>query len=365
MRKIILFTTFLAALTLMTSAQDARFSQPWTAPLMLNPALSGDFDGYLRIGGLTSWQREDNKKVAHQYAYLDNRLNRKGGDSSNAYWGFGLTYYRYGDDPFNFYKSRTPIIGTFTAVTISYNFNLDTKGQHSMGVGLQVANASGKADESRREPGYYEKEITGGGFNWQSLQDYPVTNPRKRNKTYVDANLGGYYRFRNETVQLEAGLAIYHLFYPENNVVDPQDKESKENHRGVMHLNLGLQLSSQNALVFRNIYFSEGLYWRSKTIDNNQIIANWTGVELQRTQPSKDVFANVGLFSRNFKTVMPYLSVYWGRNLNTRFSYEQPLNSKYSTVQYTAKRLELSAVLTFFDKSDAERRRTPKYATFW
>lgn len=328
---------------------------------MINPALSGNFDGYLRIGGLSSWQSTDLNKTAHQYAFLDNRLNRKGGDSTNAYWGFGLTYYQYGDDPLGFYKSRTPINGTFTSVTVSYNFNLDKEGRHGGGIGLQVANASGKADESR---GYYDKEITGGGFNFLSLQ-YPTTTPRKRNKSYVDANIGAYYRFRNETVQMELGLSMYHLFYPENNIIDPQDKESKENHRGVMHMNVGLKLSPRNVLVFRNIYFSEGLYWRSKTIDNNQIVANWTGLEIQRTRPANSVFAHAGLYSRNFKTLMPYLSVYWGRNFNTRVSYEQPLNTKYGNVQYTAKRLEISAILTFFDKTKEERRAMPTNATLW
>ncbi|MFM7838301.1 MAG: hypothetical protein ACKO6K_01945, partial [Chitinophagaceae bacterium] len=287
------------------------------------------------------------------------RLNRRNEDSSiNSYWGFGLSYYQYGDDPFGLYKSRTPINGTFTAFTLAYHFNIDKAGNHSMGVGAQIANASGKADERR---GVYDKEITGGGFNFLNLRQ---GGTNKGNKSYVDANLGMFYRFRNEGVLLETGFSMYHLFYP-NNAIIYKDNESKENHRGVAHITLDVKLNPRNSLVFRNIYFSEGLYWRSKTIDNNQIVANWFGVELQRTRPVDNVFAHLGLYTRSLKTIIPYASFYIGRNINIMGSYEQPINSKYNLVSYTAKRAEIAAVLTFFDRDKATRRNFPENAVNW
>ena len=338
-------------------AQDARFSQPWTSPLMINPALSGNFDGYLRIGGTSSWQKSGISQVAHQYAYLDNRLNRKNNDSLNAFWGFGLTYYQYGDDPFGFLVTRTPLIGTFAAFTLAYHFNLDKKGMHSMGVGAQFANANGKLDESR---GAYDKEIGGGGFNFLEIDP---TKRRRTIKNYVDYNAGFYYRFRNESLVLETGFSMYHLTSPANTLIG--DVESRENRRAVMHVTLNVKLNPRNALVFRNIYYSEGLYWRSPVLDNNFVLANWMGMEFQRMRPKNDVFLHAGLFSRSFKTVMPYLSVYLGRNVNLRASYEQPLYSKINALQYEARRIEGSLIFTFYDKSREDRRNTPSDAVNW
>ena len=342
-------------------AQDARLSQPWTTPLMINPALSGDFDGYVRVGGLTSYQENKVNKVAHQYGYLDNRVVRKNKDSLNAYWGLGLSYYQYGDDPFGFYKNRSPINARFYSLSLSYNFNLDKKKQHSMGFGVQASNVNGKLNESRGE---YSKEISGGGFDYLNL-NYPlVVNPAPKDKNYQDFNVGMYYRYRSETVTMQTGLSLFHIGNPSNDLVRPNG-DSKEHHRAVMHVTLEIKTNPRNALLFKNIYYSEGLYYTSSDPDNNQAIANWMGIEVQRLRPRNGVFAHYGMYTRSFKTIMPYLSIHWGRNMNTRFSYEKPINLKFNSFTYNANRLEMAMIFTFYDKSKEARRMTPTSGIGW
>ena len=51
MRRIILSLTLIFAQVLIIRAQDPNFSQFFASPLTLNPALTGKFDGSVRVAG--------------------------------------------------------------------------------------------------------------------------------------------------------------------------------------------------------------------------------------------------------------------------------------------------------------------------
>ena len=50
-------------------SQDGRLSRPSLMPILYNPALSGNIDGLVNVGTGSSWQRNNNNKVAHQFSY--------------------------------------------------------------------------------------------------------------------------------------------------------------------------------------------------------------------------------------------------------------------------------------------------------
>ena len=56
------------------NAQNSRFSQIYSAPVMLNPALSGRYTGNGRVGTLISWQNSTTTSIAHQNIYADFKL---------------------------------------------------------------------------------------------------------------------------------------------------------------------------------------------------------------------------------------------------------------------------------------------------
>jgi hypothetical protein len=94
------------------------------------------------------------------------------------------------------------------------------------------------------------------------------------------------------------------------------------------------------------MYWQEGLYYRSKSFgDSLEIVSFWTGVEMYKTNPKSNINVNFGLYTRSFRTVMPYLNINLGHVANLRYTYEHPFNSnKYNA--YSAQRNEVALILT-------------------
>lgn len=343
-------------------AQNARFSQVGSAPIQMNPSLTGRFDGKVRLGVLYSAQETNKAQMEHQNISLDAKFGKykSSGDDDvlksvdlpgNAkkikegkdevfkksrvfgYWGTGMNYYHYGD-------SKSPLSATFFSASVARHFY--NKSNKIFGFGIQAAYAESKLDETKGTA--YDREISGDGFRYPFL-----TGPSGRVGTnnYMDFNVGGYYGMVTDAVMFELGGAMHHLFYPRN---DPRnvDQESQLRHRITAHSLLRLRLNPKWGIVQKNIYWQEGLYYRSRVLngDSAEIVAFWSGLEFYKVNPLKKINANFGFFTRSFKTMMPYLNVNLGKMANLRYSYELPFNSKKFTA-YTAKRNEVALILTY------------------
>jgi hypothetical protein len=109
---------------------------------------------------------------------------------------------------------------------------------------------------------------------------------------------------------------------------------------------LRLRLNNTWGIVQKNLYWQEGLYYRSRdTADGYSINTFWTGLEFYKVDPAKDININFGFYSRSFKTLMPYLNIGLSRLANIRYTYEQPINSS-KFKAYNAKRNEISLIIT-------------------
>lgn len=339
-------------------AQNARFSQLGTATQMLNPALTGRFDGQARFGALYSIQESDFATTHHQNAFLEYKFGkyRASGDNdyryvnrgtkttaeakdkiteqkpASGYWAAGLNYYRYG-------HSDMPLTGQFYSLSVARHFY--PKRNKYWGIGGQVTYATGKLDEN--DGLKYDREISGGGFSYP----FGTVGTRVGEVNYIDANLGAYYGMVTEPVAFEIGGAMYHMFYPKNDILD-QDGEKKLRHRVTAHSMLRLRLNNKWGIVQKNYYWQEGMYLRSRSFnaDSMHISDFWAGLEFYKTQPESNVNFSFGLYTRSFRTVMPYANLYLGKVVNLRASYEQPLNfGKFDA--YTARRLEVALLLSY------------------
>ena len=125
-----------------------------------------------------------------------------------------------------------------------------------------------------------------------------------------------------------------------------------------------IKLNNKWGLLQKNTYWQEGLYYRSKTFnDSLNIVSFWSGVEFIRTNPSSNFNVNFGLYTRSFRTVMPYLNINLGRLANIRYSYEFPFNTaKFGA--YTAKRHE-AALILYYQRNTAPGVRFYKKTNFW
>jgi len=335
----------------------------------VNPALSGRFDGMGRMGNLYSWQTSNPEfkpdsiiKIPHYNFYIDFKFGkyrhigdeeqyaiRKDSSKMKAnveakdetglerknigYWSGGFNYYHYGDNV-------NPLKADFFSATIARHFYV--KHNRYYGFGLQTVYAHGNLDERRGIS--YDKEISGGGFRYP----HPYNTPNNSVKTndYIDFNLGGYYGMATEPVSFELGLAMYHLFYPNNSIVD-NDNESKQRHRVTAHSLLRLRLNENWGFIQRNIYWEEGLYYRSRSYgDSFHIVTFYSGVELYKTSPKTNYNFNFGLYTRSFQSIMPFVNLNLGPVVNLRYSYEFPVNLRKFTAN-TAKRTEIILLLTY------------------
>ena len=360
-------------------AQNARFSQLGTSTQMLNPALTGRFDGQARLGALFSYQDSRLATTLHQNVFLEYKFGkyRSSGDEDynyvtkdNAganisaeardkiaagnkpagYWAAGLNYYHYG------YKEN-PLAGSFYSVSLARHFY--PKRNKYWGVGVQGTYAMGKLDEKRGI--IHDREISGDGFVYP--QGTP-TGTRTGEKNYVDFNVGGYYGMVTEPVAFEIGGSMGHLFYPKSDIFD-KDNEKKQRHRVTAHSMLRLKFNDKWGIVQKNYYWQEGLYLRSRAFnkDSVHITDFWAGVEFYKTDPTKKVNFSFGLYTRSFRTVMPYANLYLGKVVNLRASYEAPLNVNKFTA-YTAKRAELAMILTY-KKNTNPGTELYKKVNFW
>lgn len=384
---ILLTISFISA-----EAQDARLSQLWSAPLHVNPALSGRFDGQGRFSSLASWQSSSipsakdvtrdsiNVSIPHQNFSIDFKFGKyrysgdeqayaigkkstlteknqeakdETGDKSanKGYWSAGINFYRYGG-------KTTPLHSTFVSATIARHF---FKGNNLYyGLGAQVAYANGQLDENRGVK--FDAEIGGGGFR------YPHQNIRAENyvnkNDYFDFNMGGYFGMTSEMVSFEIGLAMYHWFFPKSYIVQ-KDNETELRHRLSGHSLLRVKVLNKFGLIQRNIIWEEGLYLRSSVFNGDRVqkTAFYSGVELIKLDPKSIYNLNFGLYSRSFKTLMPYLNANLGRVATVRLSHELPLNSdKFNA--YSAKRTEIALLLSY-KRYTSPGVRFYKKSNFW
>ncbi len=308
-------------------SQDARLSQIWSLPTMMNPAFSGKFDGSYRLGVGNSSQKSKLGAVNHQYGFVDSRFEGKA-TGLDRYFGLGVSYYQYGNGATN------PINAKFVAITGAHHFNLSKDGVHSMGVGTQLAFASASASEKN---GIYDKEINGGGFRWN---DFNPNGTRNNVSNYIDWNTGVYYKYKGTDLNIELGAAGYHYLHPKNSLIT-YDAEHRLRGRIVFHSKVDITVNPKKILTFQNIFWTEGLYWVSRSLDKYNLVSNWGGLELSKAVPSDKPYINYGMYTRSFKTIMPYASLISRNGFNLRASYELPFNTtRYDA--YTAKRFEIS-----------------------
>ena len=368
-------------------AQNARFSQIGTASQQLNPSLTGRFDGKARMSNLFGWYTSDNPKngyaeTQHQNIAFDIKFgkyrtsgddaasngtaatNKNGakdetpkGKKQNGYWGLGVNYYHYG-------ASKSPIEASFISLSVARHFY--NKSNKFYGFGVQVTNATGKLDRTKGTQ--YDREISGGGFpNRPEIMKNDSSLTGKQ--TYTDFNIGAYYGMNTEPIMFEIGVSLSHLFYPVFDLYNDND-HPKLRHRVSSYSNLRLKLNSKWGLVQKNVYWREGLYYRSKSDHSTDttewdapLESFWAGVEFFKINPKSNINLNFGFNTRSFRTLMPYLNLNIGKYIDLRYSYEMPINSR-NFRAYSAKRNEIGLVLSY-GRNTSRGTNFYKKVNFW
>ena len=127
MKKKLLNLVLVMGMVAVANAQDPNFSQFFASPLTLNPALTGKFDGVLRVAGnyRNQWPTINNayvtKTASVDFGVLKNRIP----EIDNMGVGFlGITD-RAGDGV---------LVTNSAGISFSYHKGLDEDGYHQIGV---------------------------------------------------------------------------------------------------------------------------------------------------------------------------------------------------------------------------------------
>jgi type IX secretion system PorP/SprF family membrane protein len=183
-------------------AQDPNFSQFFASPLTLNPALTGKFDGVVRVAGnyRNQWPAINNAFVTQtasvDFGILKNRL------AEIDQMGVGVLGVsdRAGDGV---------LVTNYAALSLSFHKGLDEDGFHQIGAGFQAAYTNKRLDITKVKFG---DQLTPLGFTGVTSEIF--TN-RQISVSYFDVNAGVFYNgSTNGYNNFYFGASMYHINRP-------------------------------------------------------------------------------------------------------------------------------------------------------
>lgn len=202
MKKYICTVTLLVCLSFFVHAQDPHFSQFFASPLTLNPALTGKFDGTLRVAGnyRNQWPAFNNvyttSTLSLDFAILKNRL------PDFDTWGIGIL-------ALTDKAGGGVLTNNYIGLSTSYHKALDEDGFQQIGIGFQGTYGQKRLDNSKL---LFEDQLTPFGFTGVT-QD--IFNSANLNINYLDVNAGLIYTgSTNDQNNFYIGASMYHINRP-------------------------------------------------------------------------------------------------------------------------------------------------------
>jgi type IX secretion system PorP/SprF family membrane protein len=193
-------TLVLCLVFLRSQAQDPNFSQFFVSPLTLNPALTGKFDGTVRVAGnyRNQWPTINNAfttyTVSADAGILKSRI------SENDVFGVGIM--AFSD------KSGNGVLqNNFVALSTSYHKSLDDDGSNTIGLGFQGTYVNKRLNVVGLN---FEDMLQSDGFTGVTGEDF--SNKSRLSVSYADVNAGALYSgTTNGDNNVYLGVSMYHI----------------------------------------------------------------------------------------------------------------------------------------------------------
>lgn len=198
----IILTISLTLFMLASQAQDPRFSQFFASPLTLNPALTGRFDGNLRVAGnyRNQWPTINNAFTTYSLSVdapiLTGRLPE-------------IDRLAVGIQGFADEQADGVLKNTYWSLSTAYHKGLDEDGFHSVTVGFQGTYAQKRLNTANLK---FEDQLRGDGFTGITNE---IFDPQQTNINYFDLNAGMLFSGVFEgNINYYAGASMYHINRP-------------------------------------------------------------------------------------------------------------------------------------------------------
>ena len=194
---------FFLFFSIVLCAQDPHFSQFFASPLTLNPALTGKFDGSLRITGnhRNQWPTINRAFVTTtasvDFPILKNLVGQ------NDTWGLGLM--AYSDQ-----SANSALKFNYLTISTAFHKGLDEDGYQQIGAGFQATYTNMVLDVSNLK---FEDQLTPFGFTGTTSE---VFNNANLKSNYFDLNAGVLYTSStSDRNHFYAGVSMYHILRPQ------------------------------------------------------------------------------------------------------------------------------------------------------
>src|SRR5665213_368235 len=202
MKNIFTLACFYLCFCMNINAQDPHFSQFFASPLTLNPALTGKFDGTVRVAGnyRNQWPAFNNvfttSTLSVDFGILKNKI------PENDTWGLGILALTG--------KAGGGILtNNYLGISTSYHKALDEDGFQQLGIGFQGTYGQKRLDNSKL---YFEDQLTPFGFTGVTQDIFSTQN---LNINYFDMNAGLLYTgSTNSSNNFYVGASMYHINRP-------------------------------------------------------------------------------------------------------------------------------------------------------
>ncbi len=301
--------------------QDPSFSQFYSSPLNINPALTAlinnDWRGIanIRVEWVTPANPYNTSTISFDSKILKDKI------PENSIFGLGGML-MYDQAMAGVLKS------TYASLDASYNIKIGEKsGDSRLGMGVGLTYGDKHIDFSQLT---FQQQFTGTGFD----TNLPTGETALTNiKPYVSVSAGLVYSFSTQWTNLDIGAAAYHLNKPKQTVVDDPNQFLAP--RYVVHANY------ENYLTDKLILFGNGIY-QTQAKASYFSVGGGAGYFVSN-EGEEDLIVNFGLWYWSNNAVVPYLGMVY-RNLQLGLSYDITI-SKLSSAAQRPQTFELSIVL--------------------
>lgn len=257
MKKYVLLVALLGIICFKAKAQDPHFTQFYATPLLLNPALTGGFEGKYRVGMVyrDQWRKALEHPLRTFALNGDFRWNLDTKTSHQDAVGIGLQFFNDQVSVFDFNTTQIAISG-------AYHKSLDIANTQYLSLGFQY--------------GLTQRNLNYGALNFHDafdgLNGYTLGTGEQlpeNNFSYSDLNVGlNYSAAFGKKAGLFAGIAMHHVMRPVTSFFGTQDNGGQLYRRYSAHIAATLPINNRVSILPRLLVANQGPHLELNTGTN-------------------------------------------------------------------------------------------------
>ena len=306
--------------------QDPSFSQFFSSPLNINPALTGVINGKWRVISniRDQWAGPAYPYITSTISFDSKILKNKIPESSVLGAGVMLMH----DDAMN-----SVLKSNYASLNLAYNIKIaEGLGDHRLGMGVGLTYASQTVDFSQLN---FDHQFNGRGFD----TNLPTGESALTNMVpYLSVNAGLLYSYVARYADFDFGAAAYHINKPKQTFLEDPNQYLAP--RYVLHANYDNYLNDKIVLNTNAIY-------QIQAHADYFSVGGGIGYFLSE-EGEDDLMVNGGVWYWSNNAVVPYLGLVY-RNMQFGFSYDVTISKLAAAATYP-KSFEFSIIIRGDDR---------------